>query len=926
MNFPALFDITTIFAQGGGGALGLFNGHALGSAVAGGDINGDGYQDVIVSGLGAAPNGAASGATYVLFGSAAGLPALDLSNLNGADGFVINGAAAGDLSGYSLATGDFNGDGYDDLAIGAPGHNGEGAAYLVYGKAGGFTATLELSALDGTDGFKFVTFAPGGAGAAVSLGDVNGDGLADLLVGAPDQDDYGAVHITFGHAAPRAAVVTPGLGVTRGFSLVGASYDSDAGFGLGTADLNGDGIGDILVGAPGSSTDQDWQGAVFVVNGMASGHPELIFLHPASVNHVAGALENDFVGRPVTSAGDVNGDGIEDMIIGAPRSPSGAHLGGAYVVFGRPGGIGASLDLATLDGSDGFLITAAQLYASAGASVAAAGDIDGDGYGDLIIGAPQSTGLGYGQITGEAYVLYGKASFDSGVIYPDLFNGHNGFRIIAPQRDTLTGAAVAGAGDINGDGFDDLIVGSPRENGAGVVYVIYGRIRDQADVGGSGADRLSGHLGEDVLSGMDGDDRLSGGGADDALDGGLGHDLLDGGTGADAMDGGAGDDTYIVDDLSDTATEAGGGGADRVRASVSFTLGADLENLVLEGTADIDGTGNALANVLDGNSGANILSGGGGADLIKGGAGDDVLDGGTGGDQLLGGIGTDVLDGAGDNDRLEGGDGDDTILGGTGADILDGGADNDALTGGAGADQLLGGAGTDTLDGGSENDVLHGGTGADAMTGGTGDDTFHVDDAGDSTVEALGEGTDVVRAGLTWTLGANLERLVLDGSADIDGAGNGLANVLTGNGGANRLDGGGGADIINGGLGADTVIGGTGADILSGGGGADTFVVRQESVYSSLVPAGQTLEADTVSDFSAGQSDGVDLSAIDAIAGGPDDAFALVGAFSGAAGQMTLTFAAGTTTLALDIDGDQRADYLMRINGDVRAESGGWLL
>jgi len=258
-------------------------------------------------------------------------------------------------------------------------------------------------------------------------------------------------------------------------------------------------------------------------------------------------------------------------------------------------------------------------------------------------------------------------------------------------------------------------------------------------------------------------------------------------------------------------------------------------------------------------------------------------------------------------------------------DIIEGGGGADILYGEEGADQLSGGDENDILDGGADNDTLNGGAGADHLFGGTGDDTYIIDSGLDLVIEDLGEGTDTIRASASYTLGNNVERLILEGQADLNGTGNGLANLLTGNGGANILDGAAGADILNGGLGADTLIGGTGADILSGGGGADSFAVRQESVFTSSNPQGRTIETDTISDYAVGV-DRIDLSAIDAVGGGTDDAFTLVGAFDGQAGRMTLSFASGITTLCLDVDGDRSADYRLKINGDVRADVGNWVL
>ncbi|MDQ0463381.1 Ca2+-binding RTX toxin-like protein [Caulobacter ginsengisoli] len=211
------------------------------------------------------------------------------------------------------------------------------------------------------------------------------------------------------------------------------------------------------------------------------------------------------------------------------------------------------------------------------------------------------------------------------------------------------------------------------------------------------------------------------------------------------------------------------------------------------------------------------------------------------------------------------------------------------------------------------------------MSGGLGDDTFYVDDTGDTAVDSVGGGTDIVRTTASFTLSANIENLILDGSSNIDGTGNALVNTMTGNGGNNSLDGQGGDDILKGLGGNDIIIGGTGADILVGGAGADTFVVRQESVRQSHL--GGTLEVDTINDLTAGQGDRLDLSAIDADAStAGDQAFHLVAGFTSHAGEMTLSFAGGVTTLQLDVDGDGNTDYRMKITGDVRLDSGGWIL
>jgi Ca2+-binding RTX toxin-like protein len=496
-------------------------------------------------------------------------------------------------------------------------------------------------------------------------------------------------------------------------------------------------------------------------------------------------------------------------------------------------------------------------------------------------------------------------------------NGAEGYDTVHSTLSYTLGAnleqlVLDGTGNTNGtgNGLGNSIVGNSGNN-----------IVD----GGDGNDVVRGGDGFDFVLGGDGNDQLFGDASNDSLTGGAGNDLLDGGAGADGMAGGTGDDAYIVDDASDLVTENAGEGNDVVKASVGFTLSADVETLILTGSGNIDGTGNSGANTLVGNAGDNVLDGGDGADLIKAGNGADTLYGGNGNDQLLGEAGDDyMLAGAG-NDRLDGGDGIDNLYGDDGADIVNGGAGGDLLDGGDGADQLNGGDGNDYMLGGAGNDRLDGGAGADSMAGGTGDDIYYVDDASDLVTEAAGEGSDVVRTSVSFTLGGNIETLILDGTSNISGGGNSQANAITGNSGDNTLSGGGGNDTLKGMNGADILVGGTGNDILVGGAGADTFAILQESVIQSHL--GGTVEADTISDFSTAEGDKLDLSAIDADSSAAgDQAFHLVSGFTHHAGEMTLTVVAGATTLQLDVDGDGNADYRMKINGDVHADSGGWIL
>jgi len=363
---------------------------------------------------------------------------------------------------------------------------------------------------------------------------------------------------------------------------------------------------------------------------------------------------------------------------------------------------------------------------------------------------------------------------------------------------------------------------------------------------------IEGNGGTNSLSGLGGNDSLYGYGGNDTLDGGAGDDLLNGGGGTDTMAGGAGNDTYVVDRFSDSVTEGANAGTDTVHSTVTWTLGANVENLTLLLNANVNGTGNALNNILVGNDGANALDGGGGADTISGGGDDDVLTGGAGNDTLDGGEGEDTMSGGlGDDIYVVDDDGDTvTELTGEGSDTVRlwtsrGDYDRDELDDDLddlennvenivmmGNDDLMGKGNnlSNVITGNAGNNVLSGaGLGTDRLVGGKGDDLYLVDQATDVISEAANEGVDTVVLEFTptgtYALGANLEilRLSTRGSANINANGNLLDNGMEGTAGTNQLDGGAGNDYLSGQGGNDILIGGTGNDYLEGGSGADTL-------------------------------------------------------------------------------------------------------
>jgi len=300
---------------------------------------------------------------------------------------------------------------------------------------------------------------------------------------------------------------------------------------------------------------------------------------------------------------------------------------------------------------------------------------------------------------------------------------------------------------------------------------------------------LTGDGAGNQLTGTPGNDELYGLGGADSLVGDAGNDLLDGGAGADWMHGGAGNDSYVVDDLGDVVSESSAtGGTDRVFSSVNFVLGNNLEELVLTGEANLNASGNILANRLSGNSGNNFLDGAAGIDTFAGGLGDDtyVLDAAA---EL-----TNVSEGAGE--------GSDTLrivyassapqsISLTGAlahfeNVELRGNGPFSVVGNGAANLLSGNAQSNRIEGAAGNDTLDGQGGADQLVGGDGDDLYVVDHIGDVLSEAANAGTDSVRVaintnGATFVLAANIENATVVGSAANNLSGNDLANVLTGN-------------------------------------------------------------------------------------------------------------------------------------------------
>jgi Ca2+-binding RTX toxin-like protein len=823
---------------------------------------------------------------------------IHLSTLTAAEGAVLPGVLTNGRAGHSVSTaGDLNGDGIDDFVVSAPyaDYGVNGAVYVVFGKTGNFNPLINLSTLDGTNGFRITSETNAVAlGCHVdAAGDLNGDGVDDLIIGARRSstavNNGGAAYVVFGQTTPFAAELSvASLDGSNGFQIdgfqaLGRLGDSVAG----TGDINGDGFDDVAIGMAYGDSYGSGSGTTFVVFGTDQGHPANLSaadLDGSNGFTIVGAQPGSRSGCSVAAAGDVNGDGWNDLLIGARlAAPGGVYRAGeAYLVYGDGDGFGSELHLAALTGATGMRMSGATAFNYAGSWVSGVGDINGDGLADFAVGAVSVATSS----AGAAYIVFGSDDGLPASLNLEALDGTNGFIVRGLSAGDLTGRASGPAGDLNGDGVDDLVLGArgTSTNGAqsGSAYVIFGKTT--AFAASFDLATLDGVVGFE-LRGVSFSDQagwsVEGGG--DFNNDGV-EDLLVGAAFADPFGNSNAGAAYVIYGRADPMTLVGGGGADTL-------------------------IGGAAGDSLSGLDGQDVLEGRGGNDNLDGGDMSDLLRGGDGEDSLIGGAGGDIMYGDNGDDDLGGGSGGDKLFGGLGQDELGGDEGNDRLDGGEASDALFGGAG---------NDYLDGGFGGDMMFGEDGNDVYLVDDLGDLTVEGVGWGYDIVQTALDgWVLGLEIEGLALLGAGDISGTGNGLANNLQGNSGANTLRGGAGTDTLNGNDGDDIIVGGEGNDLLRGGLGADTFLVDHAF--------GANLETDQVYDFSTAEGDLIDLSGIDAIAGGADDAFTLVAGFSKAAGQMTLTFSGGVTTLKLDVTGDGKADYQMKINGDVTGDSGGWL-
>lgn len=395
----------------------------FGTDVAGiGDVDGDGYGELVVG----APRYDGVGTVTLFYGSASGPDRDSRVTLSGQDEDEDFGSAV-------CGPGDVNGDGYADLVVGSPGAQlDRGALTLYLGSAEGLTLSTRTVPFD-ADTTNFVGFP------VAPAGDVDGDGYADLLVGAvghSETDTYaGAVYLYPGSAE--------GLGSpTKLLAPDGAAFDT-FGYSLAHGDFDGDGFSDVAIGANGSDAVANNAGAVYLAYGSTTGLGALSRLTASD------GASTDTYGGALAGVPDTNGDGFDELLVGAHlHDAGGLNSGAAYLYLGSAAGI---------DPSSERLLTAAdaQEFDNFGVSVAGAGDVNGDGYGDVVIGAWDEDEAGFN--AGAAYVFFGSVT--------GIQTRTQDKRTAPSPLDTqYFGAAVHGAGDVDQDGYADLVIGAEGDD------------------------------------------------------------------------------------------------------------------------------------------------------------------------------------------------------------------------------------------------------------------------------------------------------------------------------------------------------------------------------------------------------------------------------------------------------------------------------
>jgi hypothetical protein len=401
-----------------------------------GDTDGDGLDEILVGAPFASGGFEEGGAVYLVHGSVEGVHSLDVAAAR------LDGEHRQDRAGWAVAgVGDTNADGRDDVLVGAPyaigGLDERGAVYLVRGPFDGAQtlASAHVRYIGERDGDRIGT-------AVAAAGDVNGDGRADSLIGSPylqgDAGEAGGAYLVLHAMVGQQSISEADV------RILGEVDGDDAGAAVASAgDVNGDGFGDILVGAPGESTVGEHAGAAYLLHGPMLGEVQLADAAVKFTGDQGSELEpngvaysGDLAGYAVGPAGDTDGDGAAEILVGAPCQ----DLDGSRECHGIVHALVAAGDEVVALGHTDVMLAGATADEGAGVTLGPAGDVDGDGRDDILIGTTNSY---------QAYLLYGPVDHGLGLEQADVI---------------VTGGhfdALAGAGDLDGDGYDDVVLGAP---------------------------------------------------------------------------------------------------------------------------------------------------------------------------------------------------------------------------------------------------------------------------------------------------------------------------------------------------------------------------------------------------------------------------------------------------------------------------------
>ncbi len=501
-----------------------------------GDVNGDGLDDMIVGSKYDNPSlaGGENGRSYVVFGSTSPNKVIDLSSIAaGSGGFAIEGiAVTGAQAGRTVnGGGDFNGDGLTDLVVSA---HGDTSVYVVYGKADGSAVSLEaIKAGTSTSGFMIdgTTAATANTGWSTDVvGDYNGDGIDDILISEPGA---GAAYLVYGKQNNTPVQLSSFSGVTtQGFRIDGMATGTLKNWVSAGGDINGDGLNDIVIGDQNNIVNGVRRGAAYVLFGTSDNSPVTATALGDRGYTIYGNSVWASLGDDITIVGDVNGDGLADIAVSDvdtyPRT---------YILYGKTTTDNIQLTShSTIPGNQGFIVNSDYHLSGIGSvdathnheiRVSAAGDFNGDGLDDFMVGD---------HINQETYLIFGKAG--TGTVSMTGFAATDGIKLQSfIDRDPSSaysgmGMEFSAAGDVNGDGFEDLILGVVGQAPGGVTYVIYGGQYGSTGtslvdyMGGIGADTLTGTSASEQFMGSRGSDTLIGGGGADVMYGGEGNDTL----------------------------------------------------------------------------------------------------------------------------------------------------------------------------------------------------------------------------------------------------------------------------------------------------------------------------------------------------------------------------------------------------------------